>query len=59
MFRGATILKPNLNGDIPDYNKYVANTNHTLDVYGGVYLFDGVDQDYTHLTISGENRILL
>ena len=55
MFRGATILKPNLNGDIPDYNKYVANTNHTLDVYGGVYLFDGVDQDYTHLTISGEN----
>ena len=56
MFRGATILKPNSDGDSPDYNKYFAgDSDHTLDVYGGVYLFDGVDAtDYTHLTISGE-----
>lgn len=55
MFRGATILKSDSAGTIPDYNKSVANTNHTLDVYGGVYLFDGVGTDYTHLTISGES----
>ena len=59
MFRGATILKSNLDGDIPDYNTSVANTNHTLDVYGGVYLFDGVGIDYTHLTISGESPSFL
>ena len=55
MFRGATILKSDSAGTIPDYNKSVANTNHTLDVYGGVFLFDGVGTDYTHLTISGES----
>ena len=55
MFRGATILKADSAGTIPDYNKSVANTNHTLDVYGGVYLFDGVGDDNTHLTISGES----
>ena len=47
MFRGATILKSDIDGNIPNYNKSVANTNHTLDVYGGVYLFDGVGTDYT------------
>ena len=55
MFRGATILKPDTDGSLPDYNKEFANTDHTLDVYGGVYLFDSVGTDYTHLTISGEN----
>ena len=55
MFRGATILKSDIDGNIPNYNKSVANTNHTLDVYGGVYLFDGVGTDNTHLTISGES----
>lgn len=56
MFRGATILKPNIDGNLPDYNKsFAGDSDHTLDVYGGVYLFDGVDDtDYTHLTISGE-----
>jgi len=61
MFRGATILKTKDENEVNSYNKSFAETNHTLDIYGGVYLYDGLitngvdSSNTTGITISGES----